>query len=387
MMVQALIALDRAAPRMSCVMSSRPAFVATWLPFAVMVMACGDRAPASPDAEPPRRLSFERRGPFPVGEHPNSLVVADLDGDHRPDVAAPGLFSDDLTLLWNAGGELAFVVRIPLPGGPLAAVSADFDEDGVPDLAVSLPTAGRVRLLRGEGGFGFRTGAEVAVDAPGAIAHGDLDGDGHEDLAVARYEDGRLLVLHGDGAAGLTRPREMDAAPGVSAVTVADVDGDGRMDVGLTATDDASLHLYLGSGAGRTSRVPAWPSALAAANLDEDPALELVGTAHLGNVVFVASLEGADAVAIAETSTSGPIAVAVGDLDADGRPDAVVTNKFANSVTVLLNNGAGRLVPQVELETGDGPTPIALADMDGDGRLDVIVADAFSDDVILFVQK
>ncbi|HEX7312217.1 MAG TPA: FG-GAP-like repeat-containing protein [Gaiellaceae bacterium] len=69
-----------------------------------------------------------------------------------------------------------------------------------------------------------------------------------------------------------------------------------------------------------------------------------------------------------------PNAVAIGDLDGDGKPDLVSANAEGNSVSVLLNAGHGRFRPKQDYGTGDGPRSVAIGDVNGDGKADIVVA-------------
>ncbi|MCC6527959.1 MAG: VCBS repeat-containing protein [Polyangiaceae bacterium] len=62
-----------------------------------------------------------------------------------------------------------------------------------------------------------------------------------------------------------------------------------------------------------------------------------------------------------------------GDLDGDGAPDAVVSNRFGNSVTVLRGDGAGGFPIATTYAVGSQPHDGIIADVDGDGHADVLV--------------
>jgi hypothetical protein len=65
--------------------------------------------------------------------------------------------------------------------------------------------------------------------------------------------------------------------------------------------------------------------------------------------------------------------VALGDLNLDGLPDMVITNKSTNDAVVYLNNGLSRYIPSAEIEGGFGPSSAAISDFNQDGSPDVAV--------------
>src|SRR5437016_2429216 len=71
-----------------------------------------------------------------------------------------------------------------------------------------------------------------------------------------------------------------------------------------------------------------------------------------------------------------PHGLAIGDLNGDGVPDLVVANVSASTVSVLLGTGTGSFGPKTDFQTGAGARDVAIADVNGDGRLDVVVANA-----------
>ena len=76
--------------------------------------------------------------------------------------------------------------------------------------------------------------------------------------------------------------------------------------------------------------------------------------------------------------------MAVGDLNADGRPDLAVSNFKGNSVTIFIGDGDGTFLESV-LISGGKPFGIQIGDFNGDGHQDVAAADQRSDDVSVFL--
>jgi hypothetical protein len=72
----------------------------------------------------------------------------------------------------------------------------------------------------------------------------------------------------------------------------------------------------------------------------------------------------------------GPNAVAIGDLNGDGRTELVTANPHfkAKSVSVLTNRGDGSFQAKRDYEAGDGPVSVAIGELNGDGTPDLAVA-------------
>jgi hypothetical protein len=74
-----------------------------------------------------------------------------------------------------------------------------------------------------------------------------------------------------------------------------------------------------------------------------------------------------------------PTSVAIGDLNGDGRPDVAVANFNSNpnvvpfnvgTVSVLIGNGDGTFQSRVDYPTDVGTNAVAIADLNSDGRAD-----------------
>ncbi|WP_424216191.1 FG-GAP-like repeat-containing protein (plasmid) [Streptomyces sp. BI20] len=301
-----------------------------------------------------------------------SAVIRDVNGDGDADVISQDA-RGNVALVWlgDGTGALAAGTAVqlnPTPGCdstgdnpcvarfPTDIAVADFDGDGAPDLATSNANTNNVSVTLGAGNGTFGTAAQIALangTAPLGIAGADLDGDGHQDLVTANSANGTLSVLRGDGSGGFGTPSSV--ATGValpSRVTLADVNEDGKRDAVVAAPGaPGTLSVLLGDGAGGFGTATVLTAgadlgAVSVSDLNGDGHVDLIAPSADSDQVVVLEGDGAGAFAapLAFGLNGGrhPLATAVADLDADGRPDVVTANSYApaafvNDASVLLN--------------------------------------------------
>jgi hypothetical protein len=216
------------------------------------------------------------------------------------------------------------VVSVTVPSTVRTATSLSA-RPYVYQFSTAAAAAAAVFLNRQEAGHG------PGVDMRGATI-ADLNGDGLNDLVFAMDDDLIVRLGQGGGSFAASVYYPFDTSVNNRALTVGDVTGDGRPDI-------VSLYTLVGS-----------------------------------NIPYLLVLPGtASGFGTALTRVLGalPTDLVLGDVNADGQLDVVLSNAAANSVTVLLVSGTS-FSPR-DYATGTTPGPLALGDLDADGRLDVVV--------------
>jgi FG-GAP-like repeat/Bacterial Ig-like domain/Putative Ig domain len=150
---------------------------------------------------------------FPVGAQPQSLAIADVDGDGDIDILTGDQFGEGLALLLNHGdGTFADYVGISTADPIGSLVFGDLDYDGNLDIvAGSLgDTTVFVLLGNGDGTFMAATQFEVGFGVE-YIDVGDADNDAFDDIVIVGGS--KVAFLHNTRQAP-SAPVEVDLADG-----------------------------------------------------------------------------------------------------------------------------------------------------------------------------
>src|SRR5262245_12785691 len=84
-------------------------------------------------------------------------------------------------------------------------------------------------------------------------------------------------------------------------------------------------------------------------------------------------------------TAAGPTFLASADLNADNRPDAVVVNRIARTVTVLLSEALLTFDTQPSIVAARGAQSVAVADYNRDGRPDLAITGEVDDTISIYV--
>jgi len=389
----AAVALFPAAARAQIYLYGRADFQATRYPWEVVV------ADFNGDGRPDMAVSdyqnnwvsillgsanggFVASAAYATGSSPTALVAADFNGDKKIDVAVVNANAGTISiLLGNGDGTFQGRVDYAVGQSPVGIVAADFNGDGKIDLATIATNDSAVAILLGKGDGSFEVQALIPVaSGPNQLARGDVNRDGKVDLITCNYNYSSTITVLVSKADGTFTQVESQAPAYVSALTVGDFNHDGKLDVVTVASN--ALYLSVGNGDGSFQNGVAIPNAPntygqngppLAADFNHDGKLDI---ALSGVWVMLGNGDGTFQNPVLSFAVANPMAVV--DVNGDGEPDLVaITNSGA--VAVLLGNGDGSFmdIRSVALaSTSYSAQAGVAADFNGDGKLDLAVAES-----------
>jgi hypothetical protein len=337
--------------------------------------------------------TFQARQTFATGRSPSSVVVADLNGDGRPDLAVTNYSNQTVgVLLGNGNGTFQPQQTTAVSSFAGHITAADLDGDGIPDLIVAQQSPNNVGVLLNRSVLpqvlsinrtnpvGASTSDSsvtftvtfnkpvtgVSLNDFSAITSGvtvsllglipvsstvytvtvsGITGSGS--LGLNLVDNGTIRDLAGNplvgGPATFAPPLQTNTFVRFVSALVQDINGDGKPDLVIGGfspiQDETYVTMFLGNGNGTFSRTQE--------NISQNP--------------------GTDAAGYAEVLT---------DLNGDGKPDLVVdyTAYKYGTIAVLLGNGNGTFKSVQGIPAAGERLLVAVGDFNGDGKPDLVVA-------------
>jgi hypothetical protein len=347
-----------------------------------------DAGPPEADAPTPPKpcvVSFAAAANDVVGTGPTSVAAGDFNFDGKLDLVVANQFSSDVSVLLG-NGDGTFGAAASFGAGslsyPQSVAVADFNGDGSPDLAVADNGSGEVSVLLGRSDGSFMGAVPYGVGAgPDSVVTGDFNGDGKGDLAVACFNAPNVSVLLGNGDGTFQEAAFVVAGMSPQGVASADLNGDQKLDLVVANAISNDVSVLIGNGDGTFKPAVTYPGedhphGVTTGDFDGDGHLDLaVANEYAPNVsVLIGHGDGtfASAVSYDIDPAASPYAVTTGDFNGDGALDLAVADD-AMHVVVLVGKGDGTFQPYVDFSVGVGPSSIASGDFNRDGKLDIVV--------------
>ena len=327
---------------------------------------------------------------YTAGTETSAVITADFNNDGKLDLAAPIYASKLAVLLNNGDGSFGSPVVFNVAGNATSSVVAgDFNNDGNTDLAVGHTTGASVRFGNGAGGFGPEGIYSVGL-GPSYLATDDFNADGTSDLIVVGYSASSMTLLLNSGTGNFVAAARYSTGSFSNSVLKGDFNNDGKLDLAAANSNTNDISILLGTGTGSfgtarrfsvgpppVSNITHGPMSLASGDFNADGKTDLVTANYTGNGISILLGDGSgDFPSATKISVGGfyPWFVAVGDFNTDGKLDLAITrDAYYNNISILFGDGTGNFGAPVDFAGVHGPRPVAVADLNGDGKPDLAV--------------
>ena len=365
---------------------------------------------------------------FTVGANPSALVANSFTGGTLPDLAV--VFddpkADTFAILQNQdNGNFVQVTPSPITlganeTGQVAIGTGVFRNDGnkfsttqPPDVVLVNSTSNNVSVLLGSvdaagkatGLFTEAPGSPFAVGKnPRSVIVADFNGDGFLDLAVVNQGDNSISLFRGNGDGTFTEfpgsPFKLTNTTTISETApVAMVSANFRnrtnifnggplVDLAvanqgsnnvtiLLSSVDQNLNVTLTEAPNSPISVGTTPVAIATGDLNADgvPDLAVVnqGSATVTVLLGSSNLDGTftEATGSPLPTATTPAGIVIANFANGAVPDLAVTNKGSGTLAVYLGQGQGTFASRIELKTPPGPTALIASTLTTSGLPDV----------------
>lgn len=348
-------------------------------------------SPVLPYTAKPLDAGVENRSAA-VSALPAAVLYGDVDGDGQPDFIE--LANGMLSLRRGAGdGKFASPETVVESTTGTRLAVADVNGDGRKELALLVLSTGMVEVYGVEpNGVELkkweadtrplsRLSVHPALQSAGAMAAGDLDRDGYDDVVVA--SDTGVLVLRG-GATGLSGTTYLDIATGGRISDLAVDVRTGR----IFAADEMGQQILVwhltDNAVVSDGSIPVGVSvtALLAADLDRDGAIDLAGVSREGLLVkLLGDKRGGFETPTLHPALAGGTHLDVVEMNCDAVAD-LLTSDAAGRMAVLLGSPDGDYSAPQFLVAADGVVAWATARLTVDAMTDVVAISRNGSEII-----
>jgi hypothetical protein len=288
--------------------------------------------------------------------------------------------------------------------GPRSIAIGDFNKDNCIDIAVANENAKNVGIFFGNGNGTFSLQATYSTGSSSAlmsITVADLNNDTILDIAVSNWGagNGNIGVLYGLNNGTFLVPKTystgFNSQP--TSIAICDFNNDGRVDFAVSNSNKNNIGIMLRDksepfGVQRTFSTGngSSPYSVAVTDLNNDDRLDIAVANYKTNNVGIFFGYGNGSFAEQKTYStgqySGPVFIAIGDLNQDKHFDIVVANSNADNIGILFGYGNGTFGTAQTYATGKSsePTSVALADLDKDNQTDIVVTSYGINIVLIF---
>ncbi len=264
--------------------------------------------------------------------------------------------------------------------------TGDFNNDGRLDLVATGNNNLEVAILLGNANGGFNAPTAFNADDANSISIGDFNNDGNKDIILKTFRAALILPGLGNGSFSAAINVDLGGIGYSKSITVTDFNNDGLLDFTSALDSTRVAPIRLSTGNFTFSSPPPISSAvvsdLAVNDFNRDGKQDVVivnrGSSNSNVSIHLGFGDGTFSTSAGSPFPTGgnfSQTIISGDFNSDNIPDLAIGNQsINNSLSILLNNGAGTFGTGFNLSPGQNDTErLRTFDFNQNGATDLIV--------------
>lgn len=356
--------------------------------------------PVFPDGD----LPFSEKFFLPVQQLSSILnartsVTADIDGDGKMDLLNAGNGMSSIFLNKSTENTIAFEKAWELPAdinilGTGAIAAGDINADGRPDIVVNAPTLKVLVNTSSAGSISFAPPVDIYNRACARMSIVDLDDDGRPEIVAAIGSNAEgIKVFRNIGNPATILFELATQLPNDDGYALNDIDLDGKPDFILRNGGSQDISVIRNNStpgtitfeSPRILLTPGYPLAVAVADMNEDGRKDVVvAIANTTTYCVFHNQSGTGALVFntrvnyqAEKNLAN---IELADLNGDGKADIVLSYRDEKYISIVKNTttiGSGQIPPpqfgeRADYEVGVKATGLLIADWNNDNQFDLM---------------
>jgi predicted nucleotidyltransferase len=338
---------------------------------------------------------------------PTWSTIADWNNDNRLDIIVSSCETNNILVFFGYGDGTFATGRSYSTGNdscPSSSGVGDFNRDGLLDLVVVHSKTNTMGLFFG---YTFMNGIRQSTHSTGSSSHPRAIGLGHFtdthamlDIVVANYGLGTVGVLQGypNGSFPFQETFSAGALSFPTSIAIDDLNNDRRQDIIVANSALNNIGILYGHGNGSfagqkiysTGRLVT-PQSLITADFNNDKRVD-IAVVYSGSRSISVMLKYDTAMFTKYNEyyigpQFYPHSVAIGDFNADERPDFVTVNRDGQSISIFLGLGDGTFTGPSTYAAGktSASYAVVVGHLNSDNNLDIVVSHYSIDTISVFL--
>ena len=326
-------------------------------------------------------FSYRMRYSTGYDSFPVSVISADLNNDHRLDLAVANSGTNNIGIFFGRGngqfsGEKIFPTGIG--SHPNSIGVGHFNSDDLLDIVVASYRTNTVGILwnTGTGTFVEQTTSLLENASPYLIDVADMNNDQRSDMVIISRDTNKICILLGYANGNFSRPILFTTGSSSSiSAAIDDLNRDDLPDIMVINNDTNSITIFFSKNTGFQSEIK-YSNIIDSSFSQVDTANDDTQLDMIDRKVRVRRQHDSEICSSLPwyEFPSGTFSLPTGDFNNDGHLDMIITNIRWNEFVMFLGYGNGSFTYETIYRMNHYWWRLEVADLDGDTHLDLVLA-------------